>query len=113
MNGAIASSLSLITAALIIVVLRLYALSSMKIHFRTAVSTVDISSVLVSVTLSVGAPSSLIMLLNKCKQFSTDYCFMCILEDEYVFGGVFDTFLQLVGFAVCLEVYSIAALNPI
>ena len=113
MDCAVSPTLGLITAALIIVVLRLYALSSMKIHFRTAVSTVYIASVLVGISLPVGTLSSLIVLLNKCEQFSAYYRFMRILKYENVFGGVLDTLLQLIGLAVCLKVHSIAAINPI
>ena len=113
MNGTITAAFSLITTTFIKIVIWLDMFSTVQVQLHTTVSAIKVACVFISIALYVRSLSSLVVLLNKSEQFTTHYWLMCVLENQYVLGIIFDTFLQLIGLAVCLEVYGISAIDSV
>ena len=95
MNGTITAAFSLITTTFIKIVIWLDMFSTVQVQLHTTVSAIKVACVFISIALYVRSLSSLVVLLNKCEQFTVHYRFMRIFKDKYIFGIILDTLFSL------------------
>lgn len=79
----------------------------MQIQSLSTVAAEKIACIFVHLALFVGTLSSCKMLLCQIKCLSINNCFMRIFKDKNIFGIVLQPFLQLVGFGIGFEIYSV------